>query len=170
MTIAAILALAVVAFAASAYAYLVYSPKPQMPSLSTEVQHATMRVGDRERSYLAYVPARLPSGAALVIVLHGSARIFADRNGITTAPEIARMEPQSQTIRPRSKSYLVGQGKADLPPLDGPRWRPCDPATGVTLSSALWEDNQCLGCSVSGDGVLCPVIWRPSRRTEVQRV
>jgi polyhydroxybutyrate depolymerase len=31
-----------------------------------------MRVGDRERSYLAYVPARLPSGAALVIVLHGS--------------------------------------------------------------------------------------------------
>ena len=45
MTIAAILALAVVAFAASAYAYLVYSPKPQMPSLSTEVQHATMRVG-----------------------------------------------------------------------------------------------------------------------------
>jgi poly(3-hydroxybutyrate) depolymerase len=102
MTIAAILALAVVAFAASAYAYLVYSPKPQMPSLSTEVQHATM--GDRERSYLAYVPARLPSGAALVIVLHGSARIFADRNGITTAPEIARMEPQSQTIRPRSKS------------------------------------------------------------------
>ena len=71
MTIAAILALAVVAFAAGAYAYFVYSPKPQMPSLSTEVQHATMRVGDRERSYLAYVPARLPSGAALVIVLHG---------------------------------------------------------------------------------------------------
>ena len=30
------------------------------------------------------------------------------------------------------------------------------------LSSALWEDNQCLGCSVSGDGVLCTVIWRPS--------
>jgi hypothetical protein len=60
MTIAAILALAVVAFAAGAYAYLVYSPKPRMPSLSTEVQHATMRVGDRERSYLAYVPARLP--------------------------------------------------------------------------------------------------------------
>ncbi|MGB8902047.1 MAG: hypothetical protein WCC90_23615, partial [Methylocella sp.] len=72
MIIAAILALAVVAFAAGAYAYLVYSPKPQMPSLSSEVEHATMRVGDRERSYLAYVPARLPSGAALVIVLHGS--------------------------------------------------------------------------------------------------
>ena len=34
MTIAAILALAVVAFAAGAYAYLVYSPKTQMPSLS----------------------------------------------------------------------------------------------------------------------------------------
>jgi hypothetical protein len=47
MTIAAILALAVVALAGGAYAYLVYSPKPQMPSLSSEVQHATMRVGDR---------------------------------------------------------------------------------------------------------------------------
>jgi poly(3-hydroxybutyrate) depolymerase len=43
-----------------------------MPSLSSDVQHAKLRVGDRERSYLAYVPARLPSGAALVIVLHGS--------------------------------------------------------------------------------------------------
>ena len=82
MTIAAILALAVVAFAASAYAYLVYSPKPQMPSLSTEVQHATMRVGDRERSYLAYVPARLPSGAGLVIVLHGSGMDGAKMRGV----------------------------------------------------------------------------------------
>jgi hypothetical protein len=54
MTIAAILALAVVALAGGAYAYLVYSPKPQMPSLSSEVQHATMRVGDRERSYPAH--------------------------------------------------------------------------------------------------------------------
>jgi poly(3-hydroxybutyrate) depolymerase len=42
-----------------------------MPSLSSEVQDATMRVGDRERSYLVYVPASLPSGAALLIVLHG---------------------------------------------------------------------------------------------------
>jgi polyhydroxybutyrate depolymerase len=72
MTIVAILALAVVALAGSAYAYLVYSPKPQMPTLNSVVQHATMRVGDRERSYLAYVPERLPSGAALVIVLHSS--------------------------------------------------------------------------------------------------
>jgi polyhydroxybutyrate depolymerase len=43
-----------------------------MPSLSSEVQHATMRVGDRERSYLADMPASLPSDVALVIVLHGS--------------------------------------------------------------------------------------------------
>jgi hypothetical protein len=47
MTIAAILALAVVALAGGGYAYLVYSPKPQMPSLSSEVQH-------RERSYPAH--------------------------------------------------------------------------------------------------------------------
>jgi hypothetical protein len=59
MTIAAILALALVALATGAYAYLVYSPKPQMPPLSSDVQHA-------KRSYLAYVPASLPSGAALV--------------------------------------------------------------------------------------------------------
>jgi len=72
--IAAILALVVVALAGGAYAYLVYSPKPQMPSLSSKIEHATMTVGNRKRSYLAYVPARLPSGAALVIVLHGSGR------------------------------------------------------------------------------------------------
>jgi hypothetical protein len=35
MTIAAILALALVALATGAYAYLVYSPTPQMPSLSS---------------------------------------------------------------------------------------------------------------------------------------
>ena len=50
---------ALVALATGAYAYLVYSPKPHMPSLSSDVQHA-------KRSYLAYVPASLPSGAALV--------------------------------------------------------------------------------------------------------
>jgi polyhydroxybutyrate depolymerase len=62
----------IVALAGGAYAYLVYSPKPQMPSLSSKIEHATMTVGNRKQSYLAYVPARLPSGAALVIVLHGS--------------------------------------------------------------------------------------------------
>jgi hypothetical protein len=44
MTIAAILALALVALATGAYAYLVYSPKPQMPSLSSDVQHASNMV------------------------------------------------------------------------------------------------------------------------------
>jgi hypothetical protein len=58
--------------AGGAYVYLIYSPKPQIPSLSAEVQHGTMRVGDRERRYFVYVPARLLSGAPLVIALHGS--------------------------------------------------------------------------------------------------
>jgi polyhydroxybutyrate depolymerase len=43
-----------------------------MPPLSTVIQRGTIRVSDRERSYLAYVPAKLPFGSALVIVLHGT--------------------------------------------------------------------------------------------------
>lgn len=55
---------------AGAYRYYVYAPVPGEPALSAAVRRATMRVGGRERSYLAYVPARQPT--ALVLVLHGS--------------------------------------------------------------------------------------------------
>jgi hypothetical protein len=72
MEFAAILVLGIVALSGAAYAYYWYSPAPVAPHLSTAVQRSTMRVGERERTYLAYVPANLPPKSALVIVLHGS--------------------------------------------------------------------------------------------------
>jgi polyhydroxybutyrate depolymerase len=47
-------------------------PAPQVPTLSAAIQRATLLVGDRDRTYLAYAPAQLSKGAPLVIVLHGS--------------------------------------------------------------------------------------------------
>jgi poly(3-hydroxybutyrate) depolymerase len=70
--IVAILVLIVVALSGADYAYYWYSPAPLAPHLSTAVQRSTMRLGERERTYLAYVPANLPPKSALVIVLHGS--------------------------------------------------------------------------------------------------
>jgi polyhydroxybutyrate depolymerase len=58
--------------AVAAYAYYWYSPAPQVPALSAAIQRATLHVGDRDRTYLAYAPAQLSRGAPLVIVLHGS--------------------------------------------------------------------------------------------------
>ena len=43
---------------------------PNEPALSAAIQPVTIQVGGRERSYLAYVPARQPT--ALVLVLHGA--------------------------------------------------------------------------------------------------
>ncbi len=40
--------------------------------ISARIRQNTVRVGDRDRTYLIYVPANLPQQAALVIVLHGS--------------------------------------------------------------------------------------------------
>ncbi|MFC5085829.1 alpha/beta hydrolase family esterase [Microvirga arabica] len=57
----------------AAYRYLWYAPAPYLPSLSAAAERRTVQVGDRERTYLAYVPANLPPGSPLVIVLHGSA-------------------------------------------------------------------------------------------------
>jgi polyhydroxybutyrate depolymerase len=67
-------AVAAVVFAlAGAYWYLWHTPvPPPPPSLSASIQRATIHVGDRERSYLFYVPARLRPKAPLLIVLHGS--------------------------------------------------------------------------------------------------
>src|ERR1700726_969965 len=58
--------------AVAAYAYYWYSPPPQVPRLSSAIQRATLHVGVRDRTYLAYAPAKLSKGAPLVIVLHGS--------------------------------------------------------------------------------------------------
>jgi polyhydroxybutyrate depolymerase len=62
----------VLAIGALAYAYLIYAPDPVPPHLTGQARTATVEVGARERSYVEYVPARLPAGAPLVIVLHGT--------------------------------------------------------------------------------------------------
>src|SRR6202051_5060479 len=69
---AAAIAAGVVALGVAAYAYFLYAPDPVRPHLSGHVQSATMQVGSRLRSYVEYIPARLPAGAPLVIALHGT--------------------------------------------------------------------------------------------------
>jgi polyhydroxybutyrate depolymerase len=70
--IAAIFILSMVALSVAVYAYYRYSPAPEVPQLSAAIQRSTICVGDRERSYFAYVPANLPPESAVIIVLHGS--------------------------------------------------------------------------------------------------
>jgi polyhydroxybutyrate depolymerase len=55
----------------TAYAYFLYSPLPKRPPLSGHANSQTMRIGTNIRHYIEYVPADLPAGAPLVIVLHG---------------------------------------------------------------------------------------------------
>ena len=54
------------------WAYYIYAPAPAMPHLSAVAVRGEMRVGERIRSYVAYIPARLPPRSPLVLVLHGS--------------------------------------------------------------------------------------------------
>ncbi len=70
--IATLLVLSVLALISAAYWYYWYSPAPEVPHLSATIRHASIRVGDRQRTYLKYAPARLPPQSALVIALHGS--------------------------------------------------------------------------------------------------
>lgn len=58
---------------AAGYGYFWHAPAPDLPLLSSVVEPLSVQVGDRVRSYLAYVPADLRPGSPLVIVLHGSA-------------------------------------------------------------------------------------------------
>ena len=55
----------------AAYAYFLYAPLPNPPPLSGHAKSLTMRIGTRVRQYMEYVPADLPAGAPLLIVLHG---------------------------------------------------------------------------------------------------
>jgi polyhydroxybutyrate depolymerase len=70
--IATILFLGIVALSGAAYAYYWHSPGPEVPHLSAAIRRSTIGLAERERSYLAYVPANLSLGSALIIVLHGS--------------------------------------------------------------------------------------------------
>src|SRR6202051_1445594 len=68
----AVIAAGVLALGVAAYAYFLYSPDPTLPHLNGKVQTATIQVGSRLRSYVEHIPARLPTGAPLVIALHGT--------------------------------------------------------------------------------------------------
>jgi polyhydroxybutyrate depolymerase len=90
-----VVAVVLVSVGVAAGFYYFYSPPPKIPNLSGSATRAIVRVGDLDRNYLAYVPARLARGAPLVLVLHGSFMngqmmregtgyefdVLADRNG-----------------------------------------------------------------------------------------
>ena len=63
-----IVVLLLLALGAGAAWWLLWSPAPNLPTLEPR----SIRVGDVDRSYLAFVPDRLPAGAPLLIVLHGT--------------------------------------------------------------------------------------------------
>lgn len=56
---------------AAFYAYFLYAPVPEEPKLSARAETETIVLGGHERRFTAYVPAQLPQGAPLIIVLHG---------------------------------------------------------------------------------------------------
>lgn len=65
----------VVALATTAlglYGYLLWTPAPTAAALSGHAVGSTLTVGDRERTYTAYVPEGLAPAAPLLVVLHGS--------------------------------------------------------------------------------------------------
>lgn len=53
-------------------AYFLYSPAPEVPRLSASTQRDSLRVGNLQRSYVFYVPARLAPHPPLLVALHGS--------------------------------------------------------------------------------------------------
>ncbi|ACU60595.1 CE1 family esterase [Chitinophaga pinensis] len=57
---------------AALYSYYVYTPIPKTPPLSATIRTSKIKVGELERSFLSYVPAKAPDHPALVIMLHGS--------------------------------------------------------------------------------------------------
>jgi polyhydroxybutyrate depolymerase len=81
----------------AAYGYYWYSPAPLLPPLSATIRQNTVRVGDRDRTYLTYIPASLPPQAALVIVLHGSAMDGA-RIRLCTGYEFDRLADQDNFV------------------------------------------------------------------------
>ena len=52
--------------------YLLHAPAPPEPELSARPLTETIKVGERERSYLLYAPAKPAAAPALLVVFHGS--------------------------------------------------------------------------------------------------
>ena len=62
----------VVALGGALVSYFVYTPRPEVPRLSGRLSSGVIEIGGLKRSFLNYVPRRLPKGAPLVVVMHGS--------------------------------------------------------------------------------------------------
>ena len=52
--------------------YFLYTPNPELPRLSGTVTAGSIVINGRKRTYQAYVPKGLASGAPLVLAMHGS--------------------------------------------------------------------------------------------------
>ncbi|MBD9425193.1 polyhydroxybutyrate depolymerase [Pseudomonas sp. PDM15] len=66
------------ALLAGLYLYFLYTPAPTVPELSSELRHDRIAVGERQRDFAFYRPAKLPAKAPLLFVLHGSLQSIAD--------------------------------------------------------------------------------------------
>ncbi len=64
--------LGLIAFAGALFGYFIYTPDPELPQLSGTLIKGGVEVGGLKRTYLTYIPRRLPRGAPLVLVMHGS--------------------------------------------------------------------------------------------------
>ena len=64
--------LGIAALLGGLYFWFIYTPIPPAPHLSGTLEHGSIAVRGRTRTYLTYVPKELPKGAPLVIALHGS--------------------------------------------------------------------------------------------------
>lgn len=64
--------LALLAVLAALLGYYVYTPDPELPTLSGTLDKGSVDVAGLARSYRTYVPKGLPKGAPLVVVMHGS--------------------------------------------------------------------------------------------------
>ena len=91
-------------FVGAASFYLLYAPAPPEPHLSAAIQSGTIRIGDRDRTYLLYVPARLPPSPPLVFVLHGS-RQTADDMRISTGYEFERLADEKGFVAVYPNGY-----------------------------------------------------------------
>lgn len=56
----------------AAYLYFACASVPNKPQPGANIEQSTIRIADRNRSYLFYIPKKLTSKPALIIALHGT--------------------------------------------------------------------------------------------------
>jgi polyhydroxybutyrate depolymerase len=95
--IGGLILLVLIVVGAGAWLYFVHSPRPTEPMLSASIRQETIKVGDRERTFLAYVPAKLPLQSPLVIVLHGAGMNGA-RMRLATGYEFDRLADEREYV------------------------------------------------------------------------